>query len=496
MTVTMMAMAIALVFSMSTQTAKEGAAEKARIDNVVELVGQPSGDSTAAALGWARFVAAGYKGTADHLGQGSAADAELALGDAMEKSVKTFVDSLAGKKTKLRLNEAVEGTVSKVGDDGLVLVVAKTEQLVPWAEVDPGRLALAMAKGKPTAEPDVATIAVLKLLGGEPGDAKTKATKLTGELGKKLQELLEQWKTAGPAVGAARTLDLILREKDATKAIERFKAGWPAIATTEFGKEVAARAREQFVLRGEEAYAGEVGLKMAIHGKVTINKARAHPAAGPGGVGMEIEFEFEKDAEAADFDPAALPIRVKNVLTRSGGAGDVASMHADQSRLIGDKKTGGGIPIAFGGDLEIEFDAGVVETWRGGPVGATLVGFASEEGGDFVVLQDFDTLDITLAGKPGPNDEKKWGDNEVQPGYQFQVAFEISGGKAHFARNGDAIQPLAYTPKSPHRVFVAMSGPPTWFFERFLIRGTATKASLDALALAMAEREAKPLFGE
>src|SRR5262245_13165688 len=66
----------------------------ARASSVVEIGGDVIELPVESALGWMKFIAAGYRGTADHLGNGAAADAELALGEALEKSLPAFLQTL------------------------------------------------------------------------------------------------------------------------------------------------------------------------------------------------------------------------------------------------------------------------------------------------------------------------------------------------------------------------------------------------------------------
>ena len=66
-------------------------------------------DKTAeAAVDWARFLGNGCKGATDCFGEGDHVDAELALGGAIEAAVKTAVDGVAGKKMKVKVNDAVD----------------------------------------------------------------------------------------------------------------------------------------------------------------------------------------------------------------------------------------------------------------------------------------------------------------------------------------------------------------------------------------------------
>ncbi len=478
------------------QVAEKAPAAPTRASGVVELGADVLEPSVEAALGWMKFIAAGYRGAADHLGNGAAADAELALGDAIEKSLPACLQSLAGKKGKVRLNDAFEGPVSKVEEGGIVVTVNKFDTLVPWAEIDPAKLAVLVAKDKPTAEPALAAVATLRLLGGDAVDAKRQAGKLTGELGKKLQELVEAMKLVGPELAATRALDAILREKDAAKAFERFKAGWGAMKTTRLAGEIAAKAREQFVLRAEHAFGGDAALKSAVHGKVTTIPARAHPAAGPGGVGLEIEFEFEKDSEGPDFDPGQLDKTLLGLLKNVSGSGAApVPFVVSQSRLVSEQTCGGELPVEFGGDVELEVQGGLLEQLSGNKLGFLGMGFATQDGAQVVLLQNYSAIDVFTDGKRGgPSMEKKL--EKLGPGDSFGIVLKLANGKLTFTRNGEQFDPaLKLTPSGMLRPFVVAANGCQWYVERVVVRGTATRSSLDGLAHAVAEKEAKALFG-
>src|SRR5262245_34800346 len=132
---------------------------------LAELAKSVADKNAVAALGWLEFMNVGYKGAADHVGQGEAADAELALGGAVEKGVQALLPTLAGKKGKVRLNDAIEAPIVRVADDGLVVTTGKNEEkTVPWREVDPAKLAVLLVRNKPTADEEVATVSMLRLL--------------------------------------------------------------------------------------------------------------------------------------------------------------------------------------------------------------------------------------------------------------------------------------------------------------------------------------------
>jgi hypothetical protein len=480
------------------QTTRETGSEPAgpaRAGSVVEIGSDVIERPVESALGWVKFMAAGYRGTADHLGNGGAADAELALGEAIEKSLPAFLQTLPGKKTKVRLNDAVEGTITKVEDGGIVVNVNKADTLVPWGEIDPGKLAAQWIKAKPTAEPEVAALAVMRMLGGDAGDAKAKSGKLTSELGAKLKELLEDWKTVGPELAAARALDAALREKDPAKAVERFRTAWAASKSSKLAAGVAAKAHEQFVLRGEQAFAGDAALKSMVHGKVTTTPARAHPGAGPGGVGMEIEYDFEKDSEGPDFDPAGMNPKLRAILKKFHGT-DTAPVPflVSSSRLAAVDACGGVLPLEFGGDVELDFQGGTNESVTKPELGALSVGFTTPDGSQIVIFTNFSVVEVVQAPK-GESAQKKI--EPLRPGLAFGCTLKVAGGKVVAMRDGEALEPPPkIEAKGMWMPFVLGAGGCQWYVERMVIRGTATRASLASLARLMAEREAKALFGE
>jgi hypothetical protein len=480
----------------SAAPAQDGGSPPARAEGLVALGKEALDRPIEAALGWMKFMAAGWRDSDEHLGNGESPEAEIILGEAIEAAVKALVESLPGKKGKVRLNDALEGPVAGVVDGGIVLQVNKADTLVPWAEIDPAKLAILLARIKPTAEPDVAALATLRLLGGDPADAKKQSGKLAGDFGAKLKELLEDWKATGPELAAARTLDSILREKDPAKSIERFEAIWASLSGTKTASTFAAALREQFVLRGIDALAGDAALRTAVHGKFTKVPARAHPAAGPGGVGLEIEFEFEKDAEGGDFDPGALNQRLLGVMRSTGGfsrAKPVAFL-VDQSRLVAAEPCGGVLPIEFAGDLELEVNGGLSEMARGGNVGFLGAGFTTADGGQVFLMQSFSILEVLGGTKGGPSMEKKI--EKLGPGDTFAVTMKLAGGLLTFTRNGEQFDPkLKVTAEAPLRPFVLAGPGCQWFVERLVVRGTATRAGLEALARVMAEKKATALFG-
>ncbi len=468
----------------------------APVSSIVELVPEPSATATEAAFGWLKFMAAGYRNSADLLGQGSAADAELVVGEAIEKAVRPLLDAQVGKKGKVKLNDAADGPITKVDDSGVSVTVNKTETLVAWADLDPKQIGLLLSKGKPTAEADIVAAAALKLLGNDGADAKQRAAKLTGEVGKKLGELLADFKEVGPELKAARALDAALRDGDAGKAVERMKAAWPEAKATKLGEDVKTALREQFVQRGESAFRGPQALSAAIHGKVTTNPSKLHPDAGEGGMGIAIEYDFEKNLEGGDFDPATLPKSALQMVKSSDGraVSSVNALQVAQSRLLPNDVSGGALPIEFCADVEVELQGGFAETWRGEPVGFYLFGLTTADGSDRIVLNNFCVLESVVGGKNGASSEKKI--EKPNPGVQVFTQFSMAGGKMVMKLNGDPTPQLNFAPSGPLRPFLMAGGPPTWFLERFVIKGTATGASLGMLARLVAAREAKALFGE
>ncbi len=471
--------------------------EAARVGSLTELIPDPLDTSTEAVLGWLKFMAAGYRGAADHLGNGNAADAELALGDVIEKTARAALEAQVGKKGKVKLNDAADGPITKVDDSGVTATINKTETLVAWGEVDPKQIGLLISKAKPTAENEVVAAAALKLLSGDIVDAKQRAGKLTSELGKKLGELLEDMKAVGPVLKVGRALDGALREADPVKAVERFKAVWPEAKTTNLGTDAAKALRAQFVLRATEASGGQKALAAAFRAKVTTNPSKLHPDAGPGGIGLAFEYDFETDAEGKDFDPALVP-RQALALVSGGGAGPPtpnAPMVA-QSRLMqdGDSFAAGALPIEFCADVEIELQGGLAERIVGNKLGYVLVGLITGDGKDVVCTQDYTSVECSIAGGGGPSWEKKI--EPLGPGMQWATTLRMANGKLTYARLPETSPSLNFAPSGPLRLFVLIGGPPTWFIERMVVKGTATGASMAKLASVVAEREAKALFGE
>ncbi len=471
--------------------------ETARVGSLVELIKEPDDTAGEAVMGWLKFFAAGYKGSADLVGQGKAADAELAIGEAIEKVVRPALDAQVGKKGKVKLNDAVDGPITKIDDAGVTVTLAKVETLVTWGDLDPKQLGLLVSKGKPTADGDVVAAAALKLLGGDPGDAKQRSQKITSEIGKKLGELLEDMKEVGPLLKAGRALDGALREADPAKAVERFKAAWPIAKETTLGAGAAKGLREQFVLRSAAANGGKKALAAAFHGKVTTDPSKLHPDAGPGGVGLSIEWEFEKDAEGSDFDPALMPKAVLGSIRARDGASTVpAPFLVTQSRLQqdGNSMGAGALPLEFCADVEIELQGGLAEALKGTSIGLIACGLCSKDGSDRVVTSNFAVLESMLAGKSAASWEKKH--ENLFPGSQFATSLRLGGGKMTYARLPDTSPPLNFAPTAPLRPFLFIVGVPSWFVERIVIRGTATGESMNQLARVVAEREARALFGE
>ena len=491
-----LALALVAAFAAIGQDAAKPAAGPTPAKSLIEIATKLTETPAEAAVGWLQFAAAGYKKAADLLGKGNAADAELALGGAMEKAVPAFCATLVGKKLKVKLNETAEGTVAKVEEGGITLMVNKAELLVAWPDIDPAKIAFAWAKSKPTSDEDVASLAVLKALGGEIGDAKKNATKLTGELGKKLGEFADDWKAVGPEMKAARALDAALRETDPVKGTDKLKAAWGDAKASKLGGDLKDVLREQFMLRAVKANAGDVALNAAFHGKVKRDPARASPAAGPGGVGLEIEYEFEKDSEGPDFDASshnqALLGFFRNM--EGGTAPAVSSFKVEQSRLIANGACGGPLPLEFGGDMEMELQGGIVEAPKGNDIGGIVAGWVAANGKQFVALDSFVTAIAVLEqGKRGPNTTKKIED--VRPGLALSAILRYSGGKLYFTRNGEAIDPpLEFALAGPVEPFIIASSKSQWYVERVLFRGTVTRTSLEGLAVKIAEKDAAALF--
>ncbi|MBM4014034.1 MAG: hypothetical protein FJ293_03595 [Planctomycetes bacterium] len=471
--------------------------ETARVNSLPELIPEPLDTSSEAVLGWLKFMAAGYRGAADHLGNGNAADAELALGDVIEKTARAALEAQVGKKGKVKLNDAADGPITKVDDSGVTATIQKTETLVTWGEIDPKQIGLLISKAKPTAENEIVAAAALKLLSGDGVDAKQRAGKLTSELGTKLGELLEDMKTVGPVLKSARALDGALREADPVKAVEKFKAVWPEAKVTGLATDAAKALRAQFVLRATEASGGQKALAAAFHAKVTTNPSKLHPDAGPGGVGLTLEYDFEKDAEGRDFDVALLPKGVLGMAKGGGGATPTPTPPlVSQSRLLqdGDSLAAGALPIEFCADVEIELQGGLAEMIAGSQLGFVLVGLATADGKDRIITQNYAAIDCSIAGGAGPSWEKK-----IEPlgrGMQWATTLRMANGKLTYARLPETSPALNFAPSGPMRLFLLLGGPPTWFIERMVVKGTATGESMAKLAGLVAEREAKALFGE
>jgi hypothetical protein len=455
-------------------------------------------DKTAeAAVDWARFLGNGCKGAADCFGTGEHADSELALGGAIEAAVRTAVDGVAGKKMKVKINDAVDAPITKVDEVGVTVLLNKAETMVVWADFEPKYLAILVSRAKATDEPSLAAVATLKLLSGEPGDAKKQATKLTGDLGKKLGELVDLQKALAPELKAARAFEAALRDVDPARALDKLKAAWPEAKATRVGEQLRKSLHEQFIERGGRAYAGQKALDGLIHGKVTVNKAKSSPAAGPGGVGLEIEYEFEKDAEGADFDVKSLPNFLQSTLrqiSRSGGSPE--PFKVTQSRLKPTGMNGGILPIEFAGDLEIESVGGLSEDWSGKPAGFISVGATTEDGHEQIFMNAQSVLETFVSGKAGPRADRKIDMKELHQGAQFDSVLHFSSGKATIARNGDTSAPIDFPCTKPLRVFVLAAPSPDWYIERLVIRGTATGACMSALGRILADKQATALFGE
>lgn len=470
--------------------------EPARVGSLIELIKAPEDKATEAVLGWLQFFAAGYKGSADLLGHGDAADAELMLGELIEKSARAALEAQIGKKGKVKLNDAADGPVTKVDDSGVTITLNKAETLVTWGDIDPKQIGLLISKAKPTAEGEIVAAATLKLLAGDTTDAKQRAAKLTSEAGKKLGELLEDMKDVGPALKAGRALDGALREPDATKAVERFKAAWPEAKKTDLGIEAQAALRAQFVIRGTAASGGQKALAAAFNGKVTTNPSKLHPDAGPGGMGLIFEWDYEKDGDGRDFDPALLPRNLLSFGRTQQGASPMSAgpFLVSQSRLMqdGDKLAGGALPLEFCADVEIEMQGGIVEQMSGRDLGRIICGVTSASGNDRAFSVNFVSFQTAIDAKDGPSWEKPIED--LAPGMQFATVLRLAGEKATFSRPPDSSPALAFATKASLRPFVMFAGVPTWFLERLVIKGTATGASLAKLATVVAERDAKALF--
>jgi len=485
-----------LAASLTFQDAK--AADAAPANSLADAAKDVNDKTAQEAVAWAHFLGNGCKGAADCFATNEHAEADLLLGGAIETAVKTAVDGLAGKKGKVKLNDAAEGPVTKVGDDGVTVTLNKAEALVTWADVDPKCLAVLVGKAKSTADNDVAAIAMLRLLAGEIGDAKKQSTKLAGDAGKKLGEMVDVSKALLPELKSARALESALRDPDAARAIEKLKAAWNDAKATKVGAESKKGLHAQYVLRGEKAFAGEKALNGLVHGKVKVNPAKASPAAGPGGVGVEIEYEFEKDSEGADFDAATLPNSLVATAKRLGrGVVTFAPFTVTQSRLKPAGASGGMLPIDFAGDFEAEVFAGLKEDLQGSgnvSVGVMKAGFSSAEGDVIASMTDQHYLETVVGGKPGPTAEKKLPD--LHPGTQLNSTLTLRGGQLSIAMNGDPTAPIAFSTRKPLRFFLLFAADPAWYIERLVIRGTATGDSMKELAHVLGEKQAAALFGE
>src|SRR5258705_3359655 len=240
--------------SLAFQDAKP-AADAAPANTLADVAQDVSDKTAQEAVAWAHFLGNGCKGAADCFGTSEHSEADLLLGGAIETAVKTAVDGLAGKKGKVKLNDAAEGPVVKVGEEGVTLTVNKAELLVTWADVDPKAMAVLVGKAKSTADNDVASIAMLRLLAGDVGDAKKQSTKLTSDVGKKLGELVEASKALLTELKSARALESALRDPDAARSLEKMKTAWNDAKGTKLGAGAKKALHAQYVLRGEKAYA-------------------------------------------------------------------------------------------------------------------------------------------------------------------------------------------------------------------------------------------------
>jgi hypothetical protein len=492
-----------LAASLTFQDAK--AADAAPANSLADAAKDVNDKTAQEAVAWAHFLGNGCKGAADCFATNEHAEADLLLGGAIETAVKTAVDGLAGKKGKVKLNDAAEGPVTKVGEDGVTVTLNKAEALVTWADVDPKCLAVLVGKAKSTADNDVAAIAMLRLLAGEIGDAKKQSTKLAGDAGKKLGEMVDASKALLPELKSARALESALRDPDAARAIEKLKAAWNDAKATKVGAESKKGLHAQYVLRGEKAFAGQAALNGLVHGKVKVNPAKASPAAGPGGVGLEIEYEFEKDSEGADFDPATMASFLVNMLKRAGqGLTSFVPFKVTQSRLKPTGPGGGMLPIDFAGDFEVEVLTGLNEEVQSGKrLGLLAVGFANLDGDSQVFLNNGTFVETYAGGKAGPTAEKKAFDvvdgkkvEGLHPGSQLNATLSLHGEKLVLDLNGDTTNPIAFSTKKPLRFFIVAFGPPDWYLERLVIRGTATGDSMKELAHVLGEKQAAALFGE
>jgi len=483
-----------LAASLALQDAKAAAAESPA-NSLADAAKDVTDKTALEAVAWARFLGAGCKGAADCFGTTEHADADLLLGGAIETTVKTAVDGLAGKKGKVKLNDAAEGTVTKVGEDGVTVNLNKAEVLVTWADVDPKALAVLVGRAKSTADNDLAAAAMLRYLAGDVGDAKKQSTKLTSEAGKRLGEMVEASKALFPELKSARALESALRDPDQSRGLDKLKAAWNDAKATKVGAESRKALHAQFVLRAEKAFAGEKALNGLVHGKVKVNPAKASPAAGPGGVGLEIEYEFEKDSEGADFDSATLPNSLVMFAKRIGhGSAQFTPFTVTQSRLKPGNTSGGMLPIDFAGDFQVELSAGLKEDLQSGVVGLMQAGFATTDGELLAAMDNMCELETTVAGKAGPGAKKDLG--QIHAGQQFTSTLDLRGDKLSVSLNGDATAPVAFSSKKPLRFYLFFAANPQWWIERLTIRGTATGDGMKELAHVFGEKQAAALFGE
>jgi len=481
--------------SLAFQDAKAAAPEAAPANTLADVAQDVSDKTAQEAVAWAHFLGNGCKGAADCFGTTEHGEAGLLLGGAIEAAVKTAVDGLAGKKGKIKLNDAAEGPVVKVGEAGVTLTVNKAETLVTWADVDPKALAILVSRAKSTADNDVAAVAMLRLLAGEIGDAKKQSTKLTSDAGKKLGEMVEASKALLPELKSARALESALRDPDAARALDKLKAAWNDAKGTKLGEGAKKALHAQFVLRGEKAYAGEKALNGLVHGVVKVNPTKASPAANTGGVGLEIEYEFEKDSEGADFDASTLPNFLVSYAKRLGrGAVTFAPFTVKSSRLKPGGVSAGMLPIDFAGDFQVELFAGLKEDLQSGNIGLLQAGFASTDGDVLAAIDQMCQLETTVGGKAGPSAKKDLG--KIGAGSQFTSTLDLKGDKLSMSLNGDATAPVSFSTKKPMRFFLLFAITPDWYIERLIIRGTATGESMSAMAHVLAEKQATALFGE
>jgi hypothetical protein len=443
------------------------------------------------AVGWAHFQGEGFRHADDCFGDGAAP--QRARAEAIEPAVKKVLEEIAGKKTRFKLNDAVDLPIASIGETGITVRDKKTETLVPWADIDGRFFAILIARAKPTDEPTLAAVAMLRFLDGELGEIRRQAKQQTGEIGKALTAVLDDAKTLEPEVKAARALESALRAPDAGEGLQKLAAAWPEAKASKVGEALKKHLRAQYVRRGERAFAGKAALEGLIHGKVTVNPAKAAPAAGPGGVGMEIEYEFEKDAEGADFDPGDLPIHLQNLLRRQGGSMTAEPLKVTQSRLMGGGNSAGILPLEFAGDLEIESVGGLSPDFQGGKPAILEVGCSTDDGRDLAVMTNQSSVDVVTGGRPGGSQTKNITGG---PGSQWDSVMKVGAGAVTLTVDGEALKPVAAALKPGLRVWVVAAPRADWYIERLVIRGTATGASMTNLAHVLAEKRARELFGE